>query len=463
LNNVYGEQAAAQDRVVTVTVQSWTLPDGTTSETASSKRAGETAQAGVTLRGPDVAYFAANVASFGVLKLSGPPGSSAVLVFDASPAVDRPYTVSMTISPCAKGFEGREISGTHYCLKANRISKATQIVIPIVAGVCIVFALVVLIWFAYYRNKAAIRKSSVLFCILTTIGAIFLFVGAIMWVFVTNGTCVLRVWLLIIGFVLCYGSIFVKEYRLWRIFDETDITRPVRVSDGLLLKVVFGALAIELIIALAWFIYTPFMSREIINLQSEEIAYLCTSTKTPAFFWVIFALNMLILLVGCILAWLARNVPANFNEAKQILFCIYNVTLIAIIVITLSMVFRKTSEAVALTVAIGLIFSSLITLLFLFIPKIRHVANKDAVRRSINKEIAKLERDISWKKRLLQEVDSVNSRSSVSMNSARAPSQRDPASRAPSQKDQDSKEPAPAERPRTRRPRKAKTETASPR
>jgi predicted outer membrane repeat protein len=397
LNDVYGAQSAAQDRVVTATVTSFTLPDGTTLSRDTQV---------VSLRGPSVAYFVANTASFGVLKLSGPPGSSAEITFDASPAVDHPYVVQMTIKPCDSDSVEMEIDGTYYCLKANRVSKATRIAITVIAAICILLGLLVLIWLIYHRNKAAIRKSSVLFCILTTIGAIFMFVAAIMWVFVSDATCALRIWLLVTGFVLCYGSIFVKEYRLWLIFDETDIMRTVRVTDGLLLKVVFGGLAIELLVTMIWFIVTPFLKRVTVDLVKEEISYRCTSTLTPAFFWILFALNMVILLIGCILAWLARNVPANFNEAKQILFSIYNVTLTSIIVVVLGNVFRTTSEAISLTVAIGLMFSSVVTLLILFVPKIRHVADKEAVKRAILKEIAGLERDIAWKKRMLSEVDS---------------------------------------------------------
>jgi len=409
LNNVYGEQAASQDRVVTVIVESWTLPDGTSS---SSKRDAAAATAvGVSLRGPNVAYFVANQASFGVLKLSGPPGSSAVLKFDASPSVSRPFSVAMTIENCAKGFVEMEIDGTYYCLKANRVSKASQIAITTVAAVCILVGHIILIWLIINRNKAAIRKSSVLFCILTTIGANFMFVAAIMWVFVSPATCALRVWFFVLGFVLCYGSIFVKEYRLWLIFDETDIMRTVRVTDGLLLKVVFGGLFIELLITMIWFIVTPFLKRVTVDLAAEEISYRCTSTVTTAFFWILFCLNMVILLIGCILAWLARNVPANFNEAKQILFSIYNVTLISIIVVVLGNVFRKNPEAISLTVAVGLMFSSIVTLLILFVPKVRHVANKEAVKKAILKDIAGLERDIQWKKRMILEVDSTYSAS----------------------------------------------------
>jgi len=395
LEDVYGAQVASQDRVVTVSIVNFTLPVGTPSGSAT-----------VTLRGPEVAYFIANVASFGILKLSGPPGSKAFIRFAASPVTDRSVIVQMTISPCSTGYVQYESDGTFYCLKANRVSMGTQIGVTIAAGVSIVIGIVTLVWLFIHRNKPAIRKASVLFCNLTTIGAILMFVSAIMFVFVTDATCGLRVWLLVLGFVLCYGSIFVKEYRLWLIFDETDIMRTVRVTDGLLLKVVFGGLFIELLITMTWFIVTPYLKRITIDLLKEEISYRCTSNVTPAFFWILFALNMCILIIGCILAWLARNVPANFNEAKQILFSIYNVTLISVIVVVLASVFRATSEAISLTVSIGLIFSSLVTLAILFVPKIRLVANRDSVKKALLKDITGLERDIAWKKRMIHDLNS---------------------------------------------------------
>lgn len=410
--------AASTDRVIRVEIIDWRLPDGRTKNSTTSapaakrdvlEAAADSTPANnenpIILRGPDVAYFISNTASFGALKLSGPPGSSVTLRFNASPAVPTAYTVRISITPCSKGYESYQKDGTYYCLKQNKVSRTTQIIITICAGICILIGLGTLIWLIVNRHRTAIRKSSVLFCILTTIGAIFIFVAAIMWVYVSDATCALRVWLLVVGFVLCYGSIFVKEYRLWLIFDETDLMRTVRVTDGLLLKVVFGGLSVELLIAMIWFIVTPFLKRIVIDLSKEEISYRCTSTVTPAFFWIMFALNMGILIIGCILAWLARNVPANFNEAKQILFAIYNVAIIAVIVVVLGSVFRTSAEAISLTVSIGLLFSSLVTLAILFVPKIRHVANKEAVRRAILKEIAQLERDIQWKKRMLQDVN----------------------------------------------------------
>lgn len=413
--------AASNERVIMVDIIDWSLPDGkmknstlSSPPTNSGSRradlegsfASDAAEddSPIILRGPNVAYFIENQASFGFLKVSGPPGSNVTLRFRASPSVPTVYTVKISIAFCQKGYESFHRDRTYYCLKQNIVSRTTQIVIVVCAGVCILLGLMTLIWLIVNRHRAAIRRSSALFCILTTIGAIFMFVSAIMWVFVTNATCALRVWLLVIGFVLCYGSVFVKEYRLWLIFDDKDLKSTVRVTDSSLLKVVLGGLFVELLIVMIWFIVTPFLKRVVVDLAKEEIAYRCTSLVTPAFFWIVFALNMCILLIGCILAWLARNVPSNFNEAKQILFAIYNVAIIAIIVVILASVFRSSSEAVSLTVSIGLLFSSLVTLAILFIPKVRHVANKAAVRREILKEIAQLERDVQWKKRMLQDV-----------------------------------------------------------
>ena len=418
-----GRQAASTDRVISVSVLSYTLPSSSKDVTtknaarrdilASAPTAAPSAQS-VVLRGPSAAYFVDNVATFSALKLSGPPGSTATLEFDASPSVPNPVRVTISITACDSDHVSYESGGTYYCLKAVRTSKPTQIAITTIAAVCIAIGCVVLIWLVVNRNRTAIRKSSTVFCILTTIGAIVMFVAAIMWVYVSDATCALRIWLLILGFVLCYGSIFVKEYRLWLIFDETDLMKSVRVTDSLLLKVVFGGLFVELLICMIWFIITPFLKRIVVDLSAEEIAYRCTSTVTPAFFWILFALNMGILIIGCILAFLARDVPANFNEAKQILFSIYNVTLVAIIVVVLSNVFASSPEATGLVVSIGLIFSSLVTIAILFIPKVRHVANKEAVRRAILKEISQLERDIQWKKRMLNEVNTETSGSSKS-------------------------------------------------
>lgn len=434
LYDAAGRQAASTDRVIAVSITNFTLPTSSSSTAKSTSTQVSGAKRdilatpptatpstdSVILRGPSAAYFVDNVASFSALKLSGPPGSVATIEFDASPSVPNPVTVTIAITPCQSGYISYESAGTYYCLKAIRTSKATQIAITTVAACCIVIGLVTLVWLIVNRNRTAIRKSSTVFCILTTIGATIMFVAAIMWVYVTDATCALRVWLLILGFVLCYGSIFVKEYRLWLIFDETDLMRTVRVTDSLLLKVVFGGLFIELLIAMIWFIITPFLKRVVIDLNAEEIAYRCTSTVTPAFFWILFALNMGILIIGCILAFLARNVPANFNEAKQILFSIYNVTLVSIIVVVLSLVFRDSPEATGLTVSIGLLFSSLITIGILFVPKVRHVANKESVRRAILKEIAQLERDIQWKKRMLNDVNTETSGSHTTKNSGRS-------------------------------------------
>lgn len=432
LYDAAGRQAASTDRVISVTITSFTLPASSSSKSTATQTSGSKRDIlattptatpstdSVILRGPTAAYFVDNVASFGALKLSGPPGSSATIEFDASPSVPNPVRVTITITPCADGYVSYESAGTYYCLKAIRTSKATQIAITTVSAISIAIGLVTLVWLIVNRNRTAIRKSSTVFCVTTTIGAIIMFVAAIMWVYVTDATCGLRVWLLVLGFVLCYGSIFVKEYRLWLIFDETDLMRTVRVTDSLLLKVVFGGLFVELLICMIWFIITPFLKRIVIDLSAEEIAYRCTSTVTPAFFWILFALNMGILIIGCILAFLARNVPANFNEAKQILFSIYNVTLVSIIVVVLSLVFRNSPEATGLTVSIGLIFSSLVTIGILFIPKVRHVANKESVRRAILKEIAQLERDIQWKKRMLNDVNTETSGSHTSKNSGKS-------------------------------------------
>ncbi len=260
--------------------------------------------------------------TFQLLKVNAFPGTPISLMFMAKPSSLVPAVANIIISECQANAVTYSADGQYHCLDVNGVQYVTIVSISVITAGLILLSIGLLVLLIVKRRHSVIHKASPPLCWMIVIGAIICYVSAYMWLDTEDAYCVLRIILLVMGFSLMYGSFFVKEWRLYRLF-KFDSLKITKISDLTLIKIVAIVVSFELAIVLFWLVFFPYLQRIDVDLESsqETITYRCYSGGSP-FFYTLIAVNGVLLLSGCLLAILTRNIPANYNESKYLAFSV---------------------------------------------------------------------------------------------------------------------------------------------
>ncbi|XP_072043995.1 gamma-aminobutyric acid type B receptor subunit 2-like [Amphiura filiformis] len=201
---------------------------------------------------------------------------------------------------------------------------------------------------------------------------------------VIDDVCQLRVWLLSTGFVLAYGSMFSKTWRVYRVAPLKVQQRRV-ITDYNLFAMVLVFFCIDVLILILWQAIDPLLAEEIElgerkglvgNANQRIISYTeqCSSDYLAYWLGVLFVFKGLLLLFGTFLAWEIRKVTVEaLNDSKQIGICVYNTIVLCIVGVTVSFLIRDDTEEQFIFTSCIIIFCVTFTLLVLFVPKIKSV------------------------------------------------------------------------------------------
>lgn len=170
------------------------------------------------------------VAQFKLLKILASPESAVTVNFNTIPSGPEDVNFTIVISQCNEGSQAYLVESEYHCLQVNDVKQPLRISIYVLASVLIALSIALLVILIVKRNHSVIRKASPVLCWVIVIGAILCYVSTYFWLQTGDGFCVLRVWLLCLGFAMMYGSFFAKEWRLWRLFTVNSV-KPMTVSS----------------------------------------------------------------------------------------------------------------------------------------------------------------------------------------------------------------------------------------
>ncbi|XP_072047292.1 gamma-aminobutyric acid type B receptor subunit 2-like isoform X2 [Amphiura filiformis] len=195
--------------------------------------------------------------------------------------------------------------------------------------------------------------------------------------------CQLNVWALSVGFVLSFGSMFSKTWRVYQIAAFKSPKRKV-ITDQLLFKMVAVLLLIDVVILIAWQVVDP-MKIAVRQLHTRDdpatpnqlispYIELCESDYIIYWLLALYIYKGILLIFGAFLAWETRKVAiAALNDSKFIGISVYNVIILCTIGVTVSFLIGDDPKALYLFISGIIIFCNTVTLLVIFIPKILSV------------------------------------------------------------------------------------------
>uniref|UniRef100_A0A3Q3MNH9 Extracellular calcium-sensing receptor-like n=1 Tax=Mastacembelus armatus TaxID=205130 RepID=A0A3Q3MNH9_9TELE len=191
-----------------------------------------------------------------------------------------------------------------------------------VVGACLTIAVFGV--FFYHRNTPIVRVNNselsffILFALMLCFLCCLVFIGE-----PTSWSCMLRHTAFSITFSLCISCILGKTLVVLAAFTAT---RP---GDNIMKwlvprqqkAIIFSCTLVQVVICAAWLIDTPPFPSRNKHYESSKIILECSVGSTLAF-WCVLGYIGLQACLCFVLAFLARNLPGNFNEAKFITFSI---------------------------------------------------------------------------------------------------------------------------------------------
>eukprot|EP01130_Rhizamoeba_saxonica_P006122 TRINITY_DN2430_c0_g1_i3.p1 TRINITY_DN2430_c0_g1~~TRINITY_DN2430_c0_g1_i3.p1 ORF type:complete len:663 (+),score=86.67 TRINITY_DN2430_c0_g1_i3:174-1991(+) len=229
--------------------------------------------------------------------------------------------------------------------------------------------IIVLVIVIIKRDHKAIKIASYKFCIITLIGSIiaigsgFLYLGK-----PTLVTCVLRESCIGLGFVLIYGCIFAKTWRVYMLFIVNRL-RLRTISDGYLFKYVFLVLSVQAILLTIWFSVEPPMPvmKDSPFLRDYDRYITCEGGKDYIFRTMVGIWMILITLFGCGIAFNIRKVKSNsLGEAQKIGSVIYNMLFINTVILPLMLLVELTLEIYILLICADIMWICNVTTAVVF-------------------------------------------------------------------------------------------------
>ena len=218
------------------------------------------------------------------------------------------------------------------------------------------------------QTSAIIKASTIPLLHVILFGSSIAFIGNILHAF-PESRCIASPVFYIYAFTAIFGSLFVRTYRIFRIFLSNNLTMSV-ITTKRLFGVVGVMMVLETILLVVWMIFDkPVLVQHI----SEEDMYgrywTCKVEYGSAWLLAELIPKFIILFTGAYLALKTRNLANGFGESRLIAFSLWNTFLLGGLGIGLRMMQdTEDSRVFFTTTAIWVIVMS--TVAILFVPKI---------------------------------------------------------------------------------------------
>jgi len=279
-------------------------------------------------------------------------------------------------------------------------NRPVRVVTFVLAVLGILIGLSFLAWTEYHRSNPIIKASQVNFLRLTVAGAV-ISQCSIFFMGVTDETgstadeyggnawadvaCNLTVWFYALGFVLTFPALFAKLWRVDQIFNNSlqkmrELQLSGTLSDRSLVKYILWLISFDVLVLSVWSIGFPMkyvrttLMEDYLGQKMSSVGS-CQGEFDVGFLGILGLYHLLILTLGCIIAYKARFVNTGFSEAKHLFVAMFaNLQVLMVGIPCLFILSTDDSAASNLFLRAGIVFlNDLMVMVVIFVPKIKAV------------------------------------------------------------------------------------------
>ena len=175
----------------------------------------------------------------------------------------------------------------------------------------------------------------------------------------SDATCMLRMWLFHFLFVLVLAPLFVKVWRMYKLVGEETTRSLRRITITHKRAALYTLLIIvpQVIILTFFSIVDPSKQTEVIKMiDNVNLQHTLCAQDTPAFIIVEFIYEGGLVVVGCILAYMTRNVNSVYGESKQLIFTMSNIAFIGLVTVVTGVSLKTSTQVMRYSLQALLIF-----------------------------------------------------------------------------------------------------------
>jgi len=265
--------------------------------------------------------------------------------------------------------ESYECNSTNYTI--------AFIIIGVITGLLILFScalIPVIIVFGYIHKLMRVRSASPPFLMIIITSIIFGYASIYAWFGQPQSVaCGFQPWLLGLAVSSMVAALCAKNIRIAIIFRNP--LKRKKISDLQVFLIWLVLVIPAVFILFLWtLISTP--TATLVERDGHE-HYICETggfTGPPGgyvFFGIFVAYVLILLLVGAVISFLTRKVPSLFNESKLIAISIYNLVILAVIIIPVYFVLQNFNPFVGWLIrSLAIIYGFSATLFLMFYPKV---------------------------------------------------------------------------------------------
>ncbi|KAK5583441.1 hypothetical protein RB653_005035 [Dictyostelium firmibasis] len=246
--------------------------------------------------------------------------------------------------------------------------RTLNIVLGVITGICVL--IVIGIGLVIVLQWRKFRYSSPLFCMFIIIGAL-MGLASVFTLLPTPTTplCSSFPWLLGLGYVIVFGTLFTKTWRTWRLFSNARKFKIIRISNQYIITLVGAFVLLESIFMILWTAIDRQLPLAVPIFKAGEAQLQCTS-DSEAWWYVFVFYKVFYILFGVFLAFKTRNVVDSLNESKPITLALYNLTFVMVVAIALGFILRDNPIAIIVIQTIAILLGFTVTVSVLFLPKV---------------------------------------------------------------------------------------------
>eukprot|EP00808_Paulinella_micropora_P012982 g9133.t1 len=264
------------------------------------------------------------------------------------------------------------------------------------------------------RHTEVIRAGSYPFLVLFLVGTSISYLAVVPLLWDPNGmACLLQVWMPQIGFVLVFGALLTKNWRLKRIFMNESLESLHTLTDYLLMRKVAFLLLISLGLLFLWQFIDPSLPTIVDSTQIMEKELMCCSRKhayyneddgywhlrqeinpetrtrhsSPQhspFLYVLLVFNLCVLLYAAVLCFKLRNVHSKFQENKAVSIATYNCLVAIVLEVILLRYWNGPGHSYISITAVAILFVATVNVFAIVLFKFFLLVFPSAVQRSVS-------------------------------------------------------------------------------
>ncbi len=170
--------------------------------------------------------------------------------------------------------------------------------------------------------------------VITCVGSLFASAGIFLLAQpVTSARCQSWLWLTSLSYSLMFSSMFVRTYRIDKIFNSPTLKVHV-ITDAYLVQIICAIIVVDVAILTWWQVASPFVATgALIVSDTSSLCVICASSSSGYQLFSLFVYKAAQTLWGIYLAYSVRDVQDNFNESRFIGISIYNCSIFCFVIL----------------------------------------------------------------------------------------------------------------------------------